>query len=160
MAQISGPFLHPQGSLCCPGTLAGAITSAANLRFSSARCLTVTICFSITQCRKSRYRNIPMSPDSFLVITAPDFKSEKQIALQLSNIEFPFHLSSSGRYLAYVEDRLTPNYRNERHLWGLDLESGAKKEFLATPPPGLPTSPEPNVVFTVLGWTANNSDLE
>lgn len=96
----------------------------------------------------------PISPDSFLVITAPDFKSKKQIALQLSNIEFPFYLSSSGKYLAYVEDRQTPNYRSGRHLWGLDLESGAKKELLATPPPppGLPTSPEPNEVFTLLGW--------
>ena len=97
----------------------------------------------------------PIEPESFLVITGPDFKSKKQIPMRKSELD-SFFISSSGKYLAYVEERQTPNYRAERHLWGLDLESGAEKELLFAPPPGLPTSPEPIVSFTVLGWLDNN----
>lgn len=96
----------------------------------------------------------PIAPESFLVVTGPDFKSRKQIPLQLSGLD-SFSLSPTGKYIAYIENRQTQDYRSERHLWGLDLESGLKRELLATPPPALSTSPEPNLVLTVLGWVDN-----
>jgi hypothetical protein len=97
----------------------------------------------------------PIEQRSFLVITGPDFKSKKQIPLHKVGVG-SFYLSPSGKYLAYVEERQLPNYRTERHLWSMDLESGAEKEMLVTPPPNLPSFPEPNVLFTILGWLDNN----
>jgi hypothetical protein len=93
----------------------------------------------------------PIEPESFLVITGPDFKSKKQIPMRKSELD-SFSISPSGKYVAYVEERQTPNDRTGRHLWSLDLESGVEKDLLFTPPPGLPTSPEPIESFTVLGW--------
>jgi hypothetical protein len=97
----------------------------------------------------------PIEQESFLVITGPDFKSKKQIPLQRVRLG-SFCPSSSGKYLAYVEERQISNYRTERHLWGRDLESGTEKEMLVTPPPNPPSFPEPNVSFTILGWVDNN----
>jgi hypothetical protein len=62
------------------------------------------------------------------------------------------YLSPSGKYLAYIEERQTPNYRTEWHLWGQDLETGQEKELFVAPSPNPPTSTEPNVTLTVLGW--------
>jgi len=56
----------------------------------------------------------PIAPESFLVITGPDFKSKKQIPLQKVGIS-SFYLSPSGQYMAYVEERQISNYRAERH---------------------------------------------
>src|SRR5258707_4038287 len=53
------------------------------------------------------------------------------------------------------DDRLTPNYQTERHLWVKDLASGEDKELFAAPPPKPPTSPEPNVTLSILGWINN-----
>jgi hypothetical protein len=92
-----------------------------------------------------------IGPETFLVITGPDFKSKKQIPLHKVGVG-SIYVSPSGRYLAYIEERQVPNYRTERHLWSMDLESGAEKEMLVTPPPNPPSSPEPNVSFTILGW--------
>jgi hypothetical protein len=105
--------------------------------------------------KKGPLPKAPIQFESFLVIDGSDFKSERQIPLHKLGLG-SFYLSHTGKYLAYVEDRQTPNYRAERHVWGLDLESGAEKELLVTPPPSPPTSPEPNVIFTVLGWVDNN----
>jgi hypothetical protein len=56
--------------------------------------------------------------------------------------------------VAYVEERrLAPNFQPEPHLWGQDLQSGEEKELFVAPPPNPPTSLEPNVVLTVLGWS-------
>ena len=97
----------------------------------------------------------PIEPESFLVITGPDFKSKKQIPLHKVNVG-SFYLSPSGKYLAYVEERQIPITRTERHLWSMDLESGAEKEMLVIPPPNPLTFQEPNVSFTILGWLDNN----
>ncbi|HKN62080.1 MAG TPA: hypothetical protein VJW93_12945, partial [Candidatus Acidoferrales bacterium] len=102
---------------------------------------------------KKGWRKAHLEPESFLVITGPDFKSKKQIPLHKENVGY-FYLSPSGKYLAYVEERQLPNYRAERHLWSIDLESGAEKEMLVTPPPNPPSSPGPNVSLTILGWVA------
>jgi len=96
----------------------------------------------------------PIQPESFLVITGPDFKSKKQIPLHKANVG-SFYLSPSGKYLAYVEERQVPNYRTERHLWSIDLASGAENEMPVAPPPNPPSSPEPNVSLTILGWLDN-----
>jgi len=97
----------------------------------------------------------PIGPESFLVITGPDFKSKKQIPLHKVNVG-SFYLSPSGKYLAYVEERQVPNYRSERHLWSMDLESGTEKEMLVIPPQNPLTFQEPNLSFTILGWLDNN----
>jgi len=105
--------------------------------------------------KKGPLPKAPTEQESFLVITGPDFKSKKQIPLQRVRLG-SFCPSSSGKYLAYVEERQIPNYRTERHLWCRDLESGTEKEVLVTPPPNPPSFPEPNVSFTILGWVDNH----
>lgn len=97
----------------------------------------------------------PLEQESFLVITGPDFKSQKQIPLHKVNVG-SFYLSPSAVYLAYVEDRRVPNYRTERHLWARDIASGAEKEMLVIPPPNPPSFPDPNVSLTILGWIDKN----
>jgi hypothetical protein len=97
----------------------------------------------------------PIEQEPFLVITGPDFKSKKQIPLRRLGLD-SFCPSPSGKYLAYVEARQEPNYRTERHLWSMDVESGSEKEILVIPPPNPPLFPEPNVSFTILGWVDNN----
>jgi hypothetical protein len=101
--------------------------------------------------KKGTLPNASATLESFLVYTAPDFKPIKHIPLQKLRIG-PCTLSPSGKYLAFIEDRQVPNYRTERHLWGMHLESGAEKELFVAPPPNPPTSPEQNVTLTVLGW--------
>jgi hypothetical protein len=97
---------------------------------------------------------VPRESGLFLVLTDSDFHLKKQILLQRPSIR-AFYLSPSGKYLAYVENRQVPNYRTESHLWGKDMESGEEKELFVAPPPNPPGSPEPNVVFAVLGWVDN-----
>jgi len=63
------------------------------------------------------------------------------------------YISPSGKYIAYLESRLRPDYRGEQHLWVRDLDSGEEKDLAATPPSNPPSSPEPNVALVVLGWT-------
>lgn len=89
--------------------------------------------------------------ESFLVYATPDFSPFRHIPLEKLRLS-TFTLSPSGRYLAFMEDRITPDYRTERHLWGKDLESGTEKELFIAPPPNPPTSPELNIVLTLLGW--------
>jgi hypothetical protein len=47
----------------------------------------------------------PVEPDSFLVVTGPDFILRKRIPLQLSRLELILHVSPSRKYLVDVEDR-------------------------------------------------------
>ena len=93
--------------------------------------------------------NHPAQTEPFLLISGLEAKLQKYFPLK-----FPVggYISPSGKYLAYLERRQTPDYRSEIHLWVKDLESGEEKELLATPPPNPPTSPEPNVALSVLGW--------
>jgi hypothetical protein len=86
---------------------------------------------------------------AFLVIAKPGSKPQRTFPLKFA-IRDGF-LSSSGNYLAYIEDRETPNYRTERHLWVKDLRSGEEKELFAVPPKS-PASDEPDVTISVLGW--------
>jgi len=61
------------------------------------------------------------------------------------------YVSPSGKYLAYIEERTTPNYRPEWHLWSQDFRTGLETELFVSPAPN-PASVEPNVSLTVLGW--------
>ena len=101
---------------------------------------------------KNPLSKAPAQADSFLVLAKARAPAEKVIPLRPARIE-NLHLSPSGRYLAYTEARMTKDYRTENHLWVKDLQSGDEKELLALPPPALPSSPEPNQAFVVLGWT-------
>lgn len=94
------------------------------------------------------------NPKPYLVISSPASKSQKQFPLKFAIGRVV--LSLSGKYLAYIEDRQTPNYRTELHLWVKDPQSGEEKELFAAPPPNPPTSPEPNVTLSILGWIGNN----
>jgi len=92
------------------------------------------------------------NPKPFLIVAKPGSDSQKQFPLKFAiGRGFP---SPSGKYLAYIEDRQTPN-RTELHLWVKDLESGAEKELFAVPPPNPPASPEPNLILSILGWINN-----
>jgi hypothetical protein len=91
----------------------------------------------------------PRDPDRFLVISSSNPALQRVIHLKF-RVGGP--VSPSGKYMAYLESRLTPDYRAETHLWVKDLESGDDKELLAVPPSGPPTSPEPNVGLSILGW--------
>lgn len=92
------------------------------------------------------------NPEPFLVIYDSESRQQKQFPLRPRIRPGSYSISPSGRYLAFVEDRLTQNYRTEGHLWITDLESGEERELLKTPAPNPPTSLEPNVAVTLLGW--------
>lgn len=92
----------------------------------------------------------PNQTEPFLIIYNPGSKSQNDFPLR-----FPVgkcYISPSGKYLAYIEHRQTPDYRSELHLWVKDLQSGEEKELASTPPPNPPSSPELNVTLSVLGW--------
>ena len=91
----------------------------------------------------------PGQTEPFLVTAGADGKLQKILPLK-----FPVggYISPSGKFLAYLESRITPNYRCELHLWVKNLETGEDKELASTPPPGPPTSPEPNLTLSILGW--------
>jgi hypothetical protein len=93
----------------------------------------------------------PLQSQAILVISGPDFKVQQQIPLERLRLA-QFQPSASGKYLAFVEDRQTPDYRTERDFWAKDLQSGEEKELFAAPPPNPPTSLEPNVTVVPLGW--------
>lgn len=92
----------------------------------------------------------PGKTEPFLVVSSPEAKAGTAFPMHFS-IGVAF-VSPSGKHIAYLEDRHTPDYRTEVHLWVKDLESGAERELLSVPPPNPPSSPEPNVTLRVLGW--------
>jgi hypothetical protein len=86
----------------------------------------------------------------YLVIASSNPKARRQFPLKFAIARaVP---SPSGKYLAFIEDRHSPNYRTELHLWVKNLATGEDKEVLAAPPPNPPNSPEPNVTLSLLGW--------
>lgn len=89
-------------------------------------------------------------PEPFLVVSGVDSKPQKQFPLKFTMGEC--YVSPGGKYLAYLEQRQTPDYRGEPHLWIKDLESGEEKDLLSVPPPSLPNSLDPSVTLFVLGW--------
>jgi hypothetical protein len=71
---------------------------------------------------------------------------------------------SLERICCFVHERIVSNdnvvqwegrRRTELHLWVKDLALGEDKELFAVPPPKPPTSPEPNVTLSILGWINN-----
>jgi len=67
--------------------------------------------------------------EAFLLVSSKDSKLQKTFPLK-----FPIgtcYGSPSGKYVAYLEQRRTPDYRSELHLWVKDLESGEEKELFA-----------------------------
>ncbi len=93
----------------------------------------------------------PAQAQTFLVLAKSGAQDKKVIALRPSRLE-SFHLSPSGKYLAFTEALTTKDYRSERHLWIKNLQSGEDKELFAVPPPNPPASPQPNETVVVLGW--------
>lgn len=89
----------------------------------------------------------------FLIIDNSGGKAQKQFSLKFAF--GPSVPSPSGKYLAFIEERHTPDYRTELHLWVKNLASGEDKEVFAAPPPNLPNSPEPNVTLSLLGWLSD-----
>lgn len=101
--------------------------------------------------RKDPAPKPPVELEPFLVQIAPDLSVRQLVPLKKLRLG-NYALSPSGRYLAYVEDRQVPNYRTERHLWAVDLQSGAETELFVAPPPNPPGSLDPNVTLTIVGW--------
>jgi hypothetical protein len=91
----------------------------------------------------------PIHYDSILLVTDSKLQALKQFPLQHSPGVSGIQISASGRYIAFIEDRIV-NYRTERHLWSKDLESGEEREWLVIPPPAV-GSPEPEASLTLLG---------
>lgn len=91
----------------------------------------------------------PGQTEPFLVMAGADGKLQKTLPLKFPVGGF---ISPSGKYLAYIEHRQTPDYRSELHLWVKNLETGEDRELASTPPPGPPSSPEPNSTISILGW--------
>jgi hypothetical protein len=90
---------------------------------------------------------------AFLAVASSDAKTQKQIPLKFAiGRVVP---SPSGKYLAFIEDRHTPDYRTELHLWVKNLATGEDKEVLAAPPPNPPNSPQPNINLSLLGWLSD-----
>lgn len=85
----------------------------------------------------------------FLVISNSNPRLRRAVPLKFA-LGGP--VSPSGRYMAYIESRPTADYRSQTHFWVKDLESGEDKEWFASPPTALPTSTEPNVTLSILGW--------
>ena len=89
----------------------------------------------------------------YLVIANSDPKAQKQFPLKFAiGRAVP---APSGKYLAFIEERHTPNYRTELHLWVKNLATDEDKEVFAAPPPNPPNSPEPNVNLSLLGWLSD-----
>ena len=127
--------------------LPGYIPSSVAQRFLIAQLPNGSYLFQEYAAKKGS----PGNPETFLVISSTDSNSQTQFPQK--RLAGTYHVSPSGKYLAYVEERrLAPNFQPEPHLWGQDLQSGEEKELFVAPPPNPPTSPEPNVVLTVLGW--------
>jgi hypothetical protein len=97
----------------------------------------------------ARQGKSPGQTEPFLVISANDSTPQKTFPLK-----FPIggFISPSGKYLAYIESRTVPYYRSEPHLWVKNLETGEDKELASVPPPGPPSSPEPNQTILIIGW--------
>jgi len=95
----------------------------------------------------------PGKPQPFIVLRKP----ENEVHVQLPAEPRPdtIFLSPSGRYLAYIEGRTTPRYQTELHLWVQDLEGGGRRELFVAPPANPPSSPQPNLTVTILGWIDN-----
>ena len=92
----------------------------------------------------------PSQSEPFLIIYNAGSKSQNDLPLRFAVGKC--YISPSGKYLAYIEHRQTPDYRSEVHLWVKDLQSGEEKELASTPPPNPPSSPQPNLTLSVLGW--------
>ena len=105
--------------------------------------------------------NLPRTRDAhaphgqFLVISDANDKVQRQLP-ETAPIGVGY-LSSSGKYVAYVESRRqTPKWQWETHLMVKDLLSGEEKDLLTIPPQNPPSSLEPNVTLHLLGWARNN----
>ena len=96
-------------------------------------------------------RSRGIAPQCFLVVSGANSAKPRRFSI---HPRFPAgtQIAPSGEFIAFVEDRTTPQYRTERHVWVMDLESGKETEVYAAPPPGLPTALEPNVTVSILGW--------
>ena len=89
----------------------------------------------------------------YLIVSRSDQKTQKQYSLKFAFTRaVP---SPSGKYLGFIEERHTPEYRTELHLWVKNLATGEDKEVFAAPPPNPPNSPEPNVTLSLLGWLSD-----
>jgi hypothetical protein len=95
------------------------------------------------------------APERILVISDANSKVQRQFP-QPTPIGVGY-ISSSGKYLAYIESRRqTPKWQWETHLLVKDLQSGEEKDLLTVPPQNPPSFPEPSVVLHLLGWSRNN----
>ncbi|HKW89423.1 MAG TPA: hypothetical protein VJN21_11780 [Candidatus Acidoferrales bacterium] len=93
----------------------------------------------------------PAEYERFLVITDSQFHVLKQFPIGRLRTS-GYVLAANGKSIAYVEDRMTPDYRTECRVWTMDLVTGAAKEVFSTPPPNPPPSPEPSKSVFILGW--------
>jgi len=102
------------------------------------------------QCRETS-RSRGARPECFLVVSGANSAKERRFPI---HPRFPAYtrFAPSGKFIAFVEDRTTPQYRSERHVWVMDLESGKETEVYVAAPPAPPTALEPNVTVSILGW--------
>jgi hypothetical protein len=101
------------------------------------------------QCRTSSQSHA--RPECFLVVSGADSAKERRFPI---HPRFPAstRVAPSGKFIAFFEDRTTPQYRSERHVWVMELQSGKETEVYVAAPPGPPTALEPNIIVSILGW--------
>ena len=82
----------------------------------------------------------------------PHASAQKEVTLQAARFNYVFSkLSSSGTYLAFIEEVVTKSYQSEFHLSFKDLERDDERElFVLHPNP--PQSADPNRSLILLGW--------
>ena len=98
----------------------------------------------------TRRGNPASALDAFLIIGRSATDAVTVIPLKAYMARGVF--SPTGKYLVFVANKTTPDYRPEQHLRVVDLHSNAEWDLISLPPPGPPSSLEPNVFLSLLGW--------
>jgi hypothetical protein len=99
-------------------------------------------------------REHPSKAEALVAVSKPE-SGVHEVQLPAEPHAGTQYLSPSGKYVAYIEERTTPDYRRELHVWVKDLHNREQKDLFVAPPPNPPASPEPNETVTILGWVDN-----
>jgi hypothetical protein len=98
--------------------------------------------------RGAKTQSAPKGP--VVMAISPNLKPREQAQLRTQPFANQFWVSPSGRYVAFLEGRLTESYQSEMHAWVKDIKTGKEFDVVGVPPLKY-GSPEPWVTLSVLG---------